>query len=105
MRGREWLDRPGYLFLRLGHRQTYTVLRFKLGCHRLAIVTGCWHGVAGADRLCLHCDAGALDNERHFSFERYAFKDLRRIHHQLFGSEVAFDMRHFFSHRDQRTGD
>ena len=52
MRCREWLDRPGCLFLRLGHlghRETYTFTRFKLGCHRLAIVTGlnwplAWHG-------------------------------------------------------------
>ena len=53
MRCGEWLDRPGYLFLRLGHRQTYTFVRFKLGCHQLAIVTGRWHGVARADRLCV----------------------------------------------------
>ena len=53
----EWLDRPGYLFLRLGHRQTHTFIRFKLGCHRLAIVTGRWHGVARADRLRLCCDS------------------------------------------------
>ena len=64
----EWLDCPGYLFLRLGHRQTYTFIRFKLSCQRLAylaIVTGRWHGVAHADKLCLRCDAGALDDERH----------------------------------------
>lgn len=99
----EWLDRPGYLFLRLGHRQMYTFIRFKLGCHHLAIVTGRWHGVPRADRLCRRCDAGALDDERHLVFECLAFEDLRRTHSQLFGPEVAFDMRQFFAHRDQRA--
>ena len=34
----------------------------------------------------------------------YAFHlDLRRTHSQLFGSEVAFDMRRFFAHTDQRA--
>ena len=63
-----------HLFLRLGHRQMYTFIRFKLGCHRLAIVTGRWHGVARADRLCLRCDADALDDERHLVFECSAFE-------------------------------
>ena len=52
--------------------------------------------------LGLHCDAGALDDERHLVFECSAFEDLRRNHSQLFGPEVAFDMRQFFAHRDQR---
>ena len=103
MRCGEWLDRPGYLSLRLGHRQTYTFVRFKLGCHRLAIVTGRWHGVPRADRLCLRCDVGALDDERHLVFECSAFEDLRRTHSQLFGPGVAFDMRQFFAHTDQRA--
>ena len=52
----------------------------------LAIVTGRWHGVPRADRLCLRCDAGALDDERHLVFECSAFEDLRRTHGQLFGT-------------------
>ena len=28
---------------------------------------------------------------------------LRREHRQLFGQEVAFDMRRFFAHKDQRA--
>ena len=64
----------------------------------LAIVTGRWHGVARADRLCQRCGASALDDERHLVFECSGFEDLRRTHSQLFGSEVAFDMRHFFAH-------
>ena len=30
-------------------------------------------------------------------------EDLRREHRQLFGQEVAFDMRRFFAHKDQRA--
>ena len=96
--------------MRLGHRQTYTFIRFKLSCQRLAylaIVTGRWHGVAHADKLCLRCDAGALDDERHLVFECSAFEDLRRTQlNQLFGPdspEVAFEVRQFFAYRDQRA--
>ena len=66
-------------------------------------MTGHWHGMAHADRFCLRCDAGALDDERHLVFECSAFKGLRRTHSQLFGPEVAFDMRQFFAHRDGPT--
>ena len=84
-------------------RQTYTFIRFKLGCHRLAIVTGRCYGVTRADRLCLRCDAGALDDEQHLVFECSAFEDLCRTHNQLFGPGVVFDMRQSFAHRDHRA--
>ena len=48
----DWLDRPGYLSLRLGYRQTYIFVKFKLGCHGLAIVNGRWHGVPRLQRVC-----------------------------------------------------
>ena len=69
-------------------------------------MTGRWHGVPSvprADRLCLRCDVGALDDERHLVFACSAFEDLRRTHSQLFGPGVAFDMRQFFAHTDQRA--
>ena len=66
-------------------------------------MTGRWHGVPRADRRRLRCDAGALDDERHLVFECSAFEDLRRTHSQLFGPGVAFDMRQFFAHTDQRA--
>ena len=91
----DWLDRPGYLFLRLGHRQTYMFVRCKLGCHGLAIVTGRWHGVPRLQRGCSRCDMSALDDERHLVFECPSFEDVRREHRQLFGQEFAFDMRRF----------
>ena len=97
----EWLDRPGYLFLRLGHQRTYNFVRFKLGCHTLGIVVGRWCDVPRAQRLCHRCDMGALDDERHLVFECPAFEDLRVAYRQLFGQVVAFDMRRFFAHKDQ----
>ena len=87
----EWLDRPAYLFLRLPHRPLCQFVRFKLGCHSLAIETGRWHGTPRLQRLCHRCTQGALDDERHLVFECPAFEDLRREHRQLFDSEVAFD--------------
>ena len=97
----QWLDRPGYLFLRLSYRKSYTFIRFKLGCHGLAIVTGRWHDVPRAQRLCTRCDMHALDDERHLVFECPAFEGLRREFRQLFGRQVGYDMRRFFAHKDQ----
>ena len=54
-------------------------------------------------RVCSRCDMSALDDERHSLFECPVFEDLRREHRQLFGQEVAFDMRRFFAHKDQRA--
>ncbi len=77
-------------------------VRFKLGCHNLAIETGRWTGVPRAERVCHRCQQGALDDERHLVFECPAFEHLRRDRRHLFGREVAFDMRRFFAHTDQR---
>ena len=45
----------------------------------------------------------SIDDERHLVFECPVFEDLRREHRHLFGQEVAFDMRRFFAHKDQRA--
>ena len=50
-----------------------------------------------ADRLCQLCDAGVLDDQAHVVFECMAFEDLRRTRSQLFGPEVAFEVRQFFA--------
>ena len=98
-----WLDKPGYLFLGLGYRATYTFVRFKLACHPLRIVTGRWDSTPRVLRVCPRCDMTALDDERHLVFECPMFEDLRRRHSHLFGRVVAFDMRRFFAHEDQRA--
>ena len=79
------------------------MVRFKLGCHSLGIVTGRFRRVPHHQRLCARCDAGALDDERHLVFECPSFEHLRVQHRQLFGPEVAFDMRLFFAHKDQQS--
>lgn len=69
----------------------------------MAIVTGRWDGTPRAERVCRRCDMGALDDERHLVFKCPAFEDLHRSHLQLFGLEVAYDMRRFFAQEDQRA--
>ena len=93
MYDRKWLDRPGYLFLRLGYRQMYMFIRFKLGCHHLTIQTGRWHayGIPRADRLGPRCNMSTLDDERHLEVECPVFGIVRKPHCQLFGSEVTLD--------------
>ena len=90
----EWLDRPAYLFL--PYRPLCRFVRFKLGCHTWAIETGRWHGTPRMQRLCHRCTQVALDDDAHLVFECPAFEDLRREHRQLFGSEVAFDIKSIY---------
>ena len=81
-------------------------VRFKLGCHGLAIVSGRWHGVPRLQRVRSRCDMSALDDERHSVFECPVFEDLLsyyREHRETFGQEVALDMRRIFAHKDQRA--
>lgn len=79
------------------------MLRFKLGCHALGIVTGRFQSLPRQERLCHSCDMGALDDERHRVFECPSFENLCAEHRHLFGREVAFDMRLFFAHKDQQS--
>ena len=60
-----------------------------------------WQTSKHTQRICHRCDMGALNSERHLSFECPAFEDLRVAYRQLFGRVIAFDMRRFFAHKDQ----
>ena len=103
MYGGEWLLRPGYMASGLSYRRLYMFVRFKLGCHDLYIETGRWAGVPRAERICQRCHQGAFDDERHLVFECDFFEPRRRLSAHLFDRKVAFDMRRFFSHEDQRA--
>ena len=97
-----WLDRPGYLFLRLRYRRQYLFCSLQTCRHPLGIVTGRWQDIPRFERICRRCDMHALDDERHLVFECPVFEDLRSAYRCVFGPEVGFDMRRFFAQDNQR---
>jgi hypothetical protein len=64
-----WNDR-----VRIG-RIALTTLR--CGSSTLRIHTGAWYGEEEAQRTCLRCGSGAVDDERHFLLHCAAFSDSR----------------------------
>jgi len=70
--------------LPLGLSQIHKVIRFRLGCHALPIVAQQHRRTARAERLCLHCDQGALGDEYHLLFECPATQAAREPYAHLF---------------------
>ena len=99
----EWLDKPAYLFPRLGYRQTYTCVRFKLGCHDLAIETGRWDGTPHMSRdtnFANLVNRGRLMMSVTLSLSALCLRTcvlLAGIY------SINFDMQRFFAQDDQRA--
>ena len=53
-------------FLNLPHPLTETIIKFRLGSHKLPIETGRWKGLDRCDRLCPECQV--LGDEEHYLF-------------------------------------
>ena len=51
----------------IGFQKLSAVLRFRLGCHDLAVEKGRWANIPRADRHCPHC-RGVIQDEHHFVF-------------------------------------
>ena len=59
------------------HRQTLTKLR--IGAHQLAAETGRYKKIPKANRVCISCDEGVVEDEFHFVMECKQFTDERVI--------------------------
>ena len=93
-------DAPFNAFFRLplGLAHVYRVLRFRLGCHALPIVSQRHQRIARAERLCLHCDQRALGDEYHILFECPATLPARVPYMHLFPPGCT--MLEFMQHPD-----
>ena len=76
------------------------LLRFRLGCHTLPVVSGRRNGIPRHERDCQRCCAGFGD-EKHVLFECSALQDIRDKFLCLF--DGVYDMRTFMSQFDQRA--
>ena len=92
-----WSQRPSgntmqLLKLPLPSSVLRTLLRFRMGCHRLPNLTGSWAGVPRGQRMCSLCGSHSPD-ERHVVFECPALQHLRAEHNNLF--QGRYSMRGF----------
>ena len=91
-----------YCQLPVSGRRMQQFLRFRLGCHGLAIATGRLAGtghVEKPNRVCLVCNSGAIGDEMHMVFECAALAPLRRQHADFFTPHTD-TMRSFFAQQD-----
>ena len=70
--------------LPLGPSRVFQIVRFRLGCHKLPIVTRRNQGAPRDARLCLLCDQHALGDEYHMLFECPATAAARAPYAHLF---------------------
>ena len=70
-------------FLNLPHPLSDTIIKFRLGSHKLPIETGRWRGLDRSDRVCPECQV--LGDEQHFL---YVCPQIRRDDLQLPGELV-----------------
>ena len=68
-------------FLNLPHPLSDTIMKFRLGSHKLPIETGRWKGLDRNDRICPECKV--LGDEEHFLYD---CQQIRRDDLQLPGS-------------------
>jgi hypothetical protein len=78
----------------LRFRAMSLLLRFRTGCHRLAVETGRWNGVPRANRTCTLCSLGKVQDERHITFDCPALQDVRDRYRKLFAFST---MRTFYN--------
>ena len=51
--------------------------RFRMGAHRLAVVTGAWNKMDRRDRICKCCCMEIVEDKVHFTFECMLYADIR----------------------------
>ncbi len=90
-----------FLRLPLGLAQVYALVRFWLGCHKALPMTQRNNRRPRLQRLCLHCDHGALGDEMHMLFECPATQAARAPYAHLFPPGCT--MLEFMQHPDSMT--
>ena len=83
------LRHPSLLQLPISACCMRVLLRFRLGCHSLPIVSGRRSGVPRHQRLCLHCASNVVGDERHMVFDCTALLPVRGLYPGLFGPTIV----------------
>ena len=83
------LRHPSLLQLPISACCMRVLLRFRLGCHSLPIVSGRRSGVPRHQRLCLHCASNVVGDERHMVFDCTALHPVRELYPGLFGPTIV----------------
>ena len=69
-----------YLDLITEPKYRYTLSRFRLSCHNLAIESGRFDNTRKIDRLCSFCSMNVIENEYHFLLCCPFYSELRRTY-------------------------
>ena len=76
------------------------LMRFRLGCWKIAVVLGRHNNTPRERRLCEHCGSNQVEDERHVVFECSLYGDIRNNHKALFQT-AGGDMCAFFNQKNQ----
>jgi hypothetical protein len=96
--GREPGEGAPHLNVRMPFELRSTLVRLRVGTHRLRVETGRHAGLARARRTCTNCAFGAVDDLLHFLCECPAFDELRALHPAFAGAPEPAAILH---HQDQ----
>ena len=82
-----WFWNRGVCFSPFDIRDDYLrcqLMRFRMGAHRLEVVTGAWRKMKRPDRLCKCCNMGIVEDEVHLTFECLSYANIRHEYGELF---------------------
>ncbi len=91
--------RPPYLSVKCNFKKLVNCARFRTGCHKLRIETGCRLRESRSSRTCVRCALGAVDDECHAVFDCTKFEALRFEFEDLF-MHAAGSLRKIWSFSD-----
>lgn len=79
----------------------YTLVKFRLGAHYLAIETGAWQGKPRVERYCTFCATGEIEDEVHLIYNCPAYDDLRSQFDFIFNSLGEQNLKSFLDWQDK----
>ena len=84
--------REEYLSWEITDEQRVLYARLRSGSHQLRIERGRWEHEVEAERLCLVCGTGVIENERHFLLECFVFERPRCNMYRRIKQETGYDL-------------
>jgi hypothetical protein len=84
----QWFWRSGYPLGITNSEYMRTLIRFRVGAHKLQIVTDAWAGITRINRICKCCNMNIVEDEFHLTFECILYTQIRTEHKELFLNKI-----------------
>ena len=94
-----WKNRPAYISTVDNRAQRRHLAQLRTGSHWLQMEQGRFAGLERSERLCPHCDMGAVEDEEHMIFQCPHYSQIRERYAALFGEGAPTSV-HGFLHQD-----